>query len=311
MFHLNRILIIKHGSLGDIVFSLPAMYSVYTFYKGVSIDILTEKKYFNFLNKTNYFNNFLQDNRSSNIFYSFSLLINLLKNKYDLIIDLQNSKRTSYYHLFFRIFSNTKISSSRRFANFRYLIPIQGTETATEGLFNQIKLMGIPKVNKVEYDWLQCNINLDNKYKNKTILFIPGVSKKGKYKQWDPLKFGELAKYCVNKKYQICVVGTQQDRKSILPILNNCPNLINNIDNSPPHIIYSISKIASLTITNDTGPGHIASLSGSNILWLVNNNKITRANISNNKNNYKISSSNVKDISTKSVIQFIEDNKLL
>ena len=99
---MKRILVIKHGSLGDIVFSLPVMHSIYVYYPNASIDLLTEKKYFNFLNKPNYFVSLIEDNRSNNIVITISLLIKLLKNKYDLIIDLQNSSRTSYYNLFFR-----------------------------------------------------------------------------------------------------------------------------------------------------------------------------------------------------------------
>ena len=34
------------------------------------------------------------------------------------------------------------------------------------------------------------------------------------------------------------------------------------IDNSPPEVIYSLALISKLIITNDTGPGHIASLAG-------------------------------------------------
>ena len=306
---MKRILVIKHGSLGDIVFSLPIMHSIYVHYPDASIDLLTEKKYFNFLSKANYFNSLIEDNRSNSINITISLLIDLLKKKYELIIDLQNSSRTSYYHLFFRIFSNVKICSSRKFSHIKYNIPIQGTETTTRGLFNQIKLLEIPEINNIQYNWL--NSNLDERYDNKIVLFIPGVSTKGKYKQWDPKKFGELAKYCEDKNYQICVIGTNQDRESINPILKNCKKLINNIDHSPPDIIYSISKISTLIITNDTGPGHIAALSGSNILWLVNENKVTKANISSQPNSYKISSSYVNNIKTLEVINFIEKQKLL
>jgi len=306
---LKRVLVIKHGALGDIVFSLPIMHSIYAYYPNTRIDLLTEKKYFNFLSKANYFDSLIEDNRSNNIIITISLLIELLKRKYELIIDLQNSSRTSYYHLFFRIFSNVKICSSRKFSHIKYAIPIQGAETTTQGLFNQIKLLEIPEIINIQYNWLKSN--LDERYNNKTILFIPGVSIQGKHKQWDPKKFGELAKYCEAKNYQICVVGTNQDRESIIPILNNSKNLINNIEHSPPDIVYSIAKISTLIIANDTGPGHIAALSGSNILWLLNDNKVTKANIGNLPNNYKISSSYVNNITTQEVINFIEKKKLL
>ena len=306
---MKRILIIKHGSLGDIVFSLPVMHTIYYHYLNTRLDILTEKKYFDFLKKTKYFNNFIEDSRSSNYFKNLKLLFSLIKNRYDLVIDLQNSSRTSSYHLFFRIFSKALISSSRKFSNLRYIIPIQGTETTTQGLFNQIKLLKIKKNINIKYNWLETKIN-DN-LNNNFILFIPGVSLKGKYKQWDPFKFGEIANYCNKKRYKVCIVGTSQDNESVSHILKNCKNIINRIGNSPPEIIFSIAKKAHLIISNDTGPGHIAALTNTNILWLLNDNIISKANINKEVNNYKLMAKNIKNISTKQVIEYIERKKLL
>ncbi|MDC0195055.1 glycosyltransferase family 9 protein [Alphaproteobacteria bacterium] len=306
---MNRILIIKHGSLGDIIFALPVMYSIHMHYKDCTIDILTEKKYFNFLKKSNYFTNYIADDRSNKFNITIKNLYKLSFNKYDLIIDLQNSSRTSAYNFFFKIFSKAKISSSRKFSDYRYLIPPQGTETTTQGLFNQIKLINILQIKKISYEWL--NTKLDLKHNNNIVLFIPGVSKKGIYKQWEPKNFAALAKYLENNNYLICVVGTSDDNSSIMHIKSNCKKVIDFTNKSPPEVIYSLAKISKLVITNDTGPGHIASLANTNILWVVNDNKITQANIPNTSNNYKLLSLNIKNISLNDSIKFIEKNNLL
>lgn len=306
---MNKILIIKHGALGDIAFSLPVIYSIIKNYPGASIDLLTEKKYYTFLNKSKYFHNIIIDNRVSNIFKIILLLSGLIKNKYELIIDLQNSNRTSYYHLFFRIFSNSKICSSRIFSHFKYNIPEQGYESVTQGLYNQIKLLKIIDQENVDYSWLKTSLNTS--FQKNLILIIPGVSKNGISKQWDPKKFGNLAKYIEDKNFQICVVGNSIDIKSINPIIHECKNIIKMIDNSPPEVIYSLALISKLIITNDTGPGHIASLAGKNILWLLNDNKISKANISNRDNFYKVMSSSIKKIKLEDVIKVISDNNLL
>ena len=306
---MKKILLIKHGSLGDIVFSLPVMYSIRHHFSNDKIDLLTEEKYVSLLDHSKYFNKIITDNRYKNIFKTLNLLMNLRKNKYDLIIDLQNSTRTSLYNFFFRFFDNCLISSSRIFSHYRYLIPLQGKETTTEGLFNQINLLKINKNNNEEYFWLQRKLDIE--YDSKLVLFIPGVSSKGKYKQWQPKKFAEIAKYCEMKKYKICVVGTNNDRDSVAPIFLNCKNVIDNIDNSPPDKIFSIAKKSSLVITNDTGPGHIAALTKTKILWILNDNKITASNVPNNENNLKILSDNLKNISVDKVIDFIQKENLL
>ena len=306
---MKHILIIKHGSLGDIVFALPIIHTIRKKFPNAKIDLLTEKKYFSFFKLSNYFNHIIEDNRSGNALITLQLLFKILKNKYNYIIDLQNSKRTTYYNLFFRLSSKSVISSSRKFAHLRYRIPTQGTETATQGLFNQLKLLNINLTEKIEFNWLVTN--LSERYNKKLILFIPGVSKRGKYKQWSPLKFSKVAKYCENKNLDICVVGTKEDNESALPIINNCNEVLNNIGNSPPNVIYSIAKKSILIITNDTGPGHIASLSGTNTIWIVNDNNISKANINNNPNNLIIASKNLNDITFEQVTNFIEEKKLL
>ena len=306
---MKKILIIKHGSLGDIAFSLPVINSIHKYFLNGKIDLLTEKKYINFFKSSIYFNKIIEDNRSSNIFIIIKLMYKILLNKYDFIIDLQNSSRTSYYNLILRLLSKSVISSSRNFAHHRYLIPRQGEETATNGLFNQIKLINITKSSNIDFDWLKTK--LDKVYEEKIILFIPGVSSGGQYKQWNPNKFAQLAKFCEEKKYKICVVGTSSDKDSITPIINKCNSVINNIDSSPPSVIFSIAKKSKLVITNDTGPGHIAALSGINILWIISDNKISKANISDNVKNFKVTSKSVKDITIDNVINVIEANKLI
>ena len=43
-------------------------------------------------------------------------------------------------------------------------------------------------------------------------------------------------------------------------------NVLNKIDFSPPEVIYSIALKSSLIFSNDTGPGHIASLSNNHMI---------------------------------------------
>ena len=59
----NKILVVKHGSLGDIAFSILAMASIKQFFSNATIDLLTEEKYINFLSNSNYFNSIFKDNR--------------------------------------------------------------------------------------------------------------------------------------------------------------------------------------------------------------------------------------------------------
>ena len=301
---MKKILIIKHGSLGDIVFSLPAMISIRDKYPNSLIHLLTEKKNLSFIIKSKIFDKIIVDNRKNFFLKSLLIIFKLLFIKYDLIIDLQNSQRTSIYNFFFRIFHSAKISSSRGFAHFRYKIPPQGKENVTTGLFNQLNLLKIKKNKHFDYSWLE--VKLDEDYKKPLAIFIPGVSKNGSHKQWPLINFAKLAKYCEKINFDICVIGTKNDYKSALPIINICKNVINKIDKSPPEVIYSLALKSSIIFTNDTGPGHIAALANKNIVIIANDNNISKANLPIGKHVHKILANSVKNITSEDVIQLIK-----
>ena len=305
---MKKILIIKHGSLGDIVFALAPITAIKEKFTDSSIHILTEEKYVSIFKISKFFDRIIIDNRK-NFISSVIKISTLLNVKYDLIIDLQNSTRTSFYNFFFRLFGSSLICSSRKFSQLRYHIPPQGSETATNGLFNQLKLLKIKKEDNINFDWLKMSVN-DN-INQQMVLFIPGVAKGSEHKQWQPKKFAEIAKYCEQKKYLVCVVGTEADYESCQPIFKNCKNVLNKINQSPPTMIYSLSLQSSLIITNDTGPGHMASLANCKMIWILNNNKVSKANIPDNKFNYKILSNSVKNIATAKVIECIQEFNLL
>ena len=95
---MKKILIIKHGSLGDIILALDAFKAVKNKYSDSLIYLLTEKKYIPLLKKSELFDEYIIDNRKNT---SLKIIYNLLKIKFDIIIDLQNSQRTSFYNLIF------------------------------------------------------------------------------------------------------------------------------------------------------------------------------------------------------------------
>jgi len=306
---MKKILVIKHGSLGDLTFALEAMFAIRKKYPNSLIHLLTEKRYISFLTKTKIFDKIIVDNRKDFLLISFLNLLKLLKENFDVIIDLQNSQRTSLYNLFFRLFNKGLVCSSQPFAHLRYKIPIQGKEAARVGLSNQLKMLNINVDLSVNYDWLK--VNIKNVITQSIALIIPGVSKGNEYKQWQPEKFAEIAQFCESKNLRICIVGTKSDLLSAKKIILKCKNVLNKIDFSPPEVIYSIALKSSLIFSNDTGPGHIASLSNNHMIWILNDNSISGANISDNTTNHKILANSVKSISSKEVIQYIEKNKLL
>ena len=308
-FNPKKILVIKHGSLGDIVFALEPILAIKNKFNNAVIDLVTEEKFIPFFKKMNMFHQFLIDNRKG-FFATFGLIIKIIFGKYDLVIDLQNSKRTNLYHFFINIFSKAKINGSRSNAHERYIIPSQGTESPTQGLLNQLELLGIEQTNP-NYSWLETNFNMEDFDNRDVVMIIPGVSQSGKYKQWSPSNFQHLCSFLEKKGFHICLIGTSHDAEAVQPTLKHCKKIINLIDKSPPDVIYSAACKCRLIISNDTGPGHIAALSNVNTLWIVLDNQITKSNLSFKKNNFLILKEKIHQITVNEVKDYIIRHKLL
>jgi len=305
--HYNNILVVKHGSLGDIAFSLLAMATIRKYFNNSKIDLITESKYVDFLKKSRNFDSIIEDSRKG-FFNTLKIIFKIYKKKYDLIIDLQNSKRTNYYWLILKFFSKCKINGSRSNCDIKYTIPLQGSESPQKGLYNQLKLLGINQISD-DIGWLFTNT--DNISEDKIIMLIPGASRSGKYKQWSSQKFAELATILENKSFKICVVGQDSDREITNIIKKNCKNIIDLTGKSPPEIIYSIAKKSHLVVSNDTGPGHIAALSKTNTLFLALDNIISKSNLSEYKNAFKVLCVSMDKILVEDVLKCLIENKLI
>ena len=95
-------MIIKHGSLGDIVQISGVLRDIRESYNDKKIFILTTLPYIELLSRCPYLDGVLLDKRIPrwNILYHLKLKKKLEKYKFTHVYDLQNSSRTSFYRKF-------------------------------------------------------------------------------------------------------------------------------------------------------------------------------------------------------------------
>ena len=104
---MKKILVIKHGALGDIILSMYPLFSIKKNFNNCNFTILTESKYSDLFKNIPFVDYIKADNRKS-IFFVFNfikLCIWFYKQKFDWVFDLQTSKRTNIYFYFFSIIS--------------------------------------------------------------------------------------------------------------------------------------------------------------------------------------------------------------
>ena len=73
---MKKILVIKHGSLGDIIFALPSMISIRTEFPDALVYLLTEEKYVSLLMKPKIFDKIIINNRKDFFLNQFSMFLN-------------------------------------------------------------------------------------------------------------------------------------------------------------------------------------------------------------------------------------------
>ena len=96
---MSNILIIKHGSLGDIAQASGAIQDISENHKNDQIYLLTTKPYFELFKKNPFIHEVILDKRLPryNLIYLYFLMKELKKHKFSKVFDLQNSSRTTFY----------------------------------------------------------------------------------------------------------------------------------------------------------------------------------------------------------------------
>ena len=289
---MSNILIIKHGSLGDIAQACGAIQDISENHKEDQIHLLTTKPYFELFKKNPFIDNVILDKRLSkfNLIYLYQLT-RLLKNlNFEKIYDLQNSSRTTFYkNILFPKAKFDKWSSSE--TTLPTNIPKEEFDkTPVLDRFNhQLKISGLNTSNTMRpnFNWACTMIdNLKIKYDLKEyIILFPFCSVHLKIKKWP--HYNELIKLIKNKykdKYKIIVAPGPMEIKDIKEI-----NALSILDEEK---ILNISQLSSLikdssfVIANDTGPAHIAAHLGARGLTLFGKHT-TALKVSIERENFK------------------------
>ena len=261
---MSNILIIKHGSLGDIAQACGAIQDISENHKEDQIHLLTTKPYFELFKKNPFIHNVILDKRLSrfNLIYLYQLTRNLKNFNFKKIYDLQNSSRTTFYkNILFPKAKFDKWSSSETTLPTNISKIEFDKNPVLERFDHQLKISGLNTLNtmKPSFSWVCTNIdNIKNNYDLKEyIVLFPFCSAHLNNKKWP--YYNELIgliKHKHNNKYKIVLAPGPSEIKETKDI-----NAVSILDDEK---ILDISQLSSLikdstfVIANDTGPAHIA-----------------------------------------------------
>jgi len=282
-----RVLIIKHGSIGDIFMSLDSVMAIQKKYSDITL--LSTNSGHRIFDDSDFNFKKIIDNRRG-FFNTCIILFKIICQKFDIVIDLQNSKRTSFYLFILKFLSNSISNGTSFFASKRYQ-KINLDEHVKEGLKNQLSKLDI-QVDGVVNDH-QRNIK-------QQVIIVPGSSKEGLHKRWDISNFNSLMKYLSSKNISSYVIGGV-DETDLSKLVSENEFIHNLINKSPWKVVKSIALESIVAISNDTSTMHYISSLNVPIIALMKNNSYSVRNAPTSKNSTVIAKKNINDISVEEV----------
>ena len=269
----NNILIIKHGALGDLIQITSSLKSIRQKYPDSKITLLTDIKFKFFSDRIIFVDEIIYENRPSffRIDKWLTIILKIIKRKFNIVFDLQNSDRTSVYYFFIKLFnSKTVWSGNRRGGKFKYHPKNFESISIKDRIKNQLVLMDIKISDKPDISWMMKKniINLPN---NDFVILLPGSSPEHKHKRWPAEKFAELANYLKEKKIDSIILGqSHSEGEELKKIKLLAPKIIDFSDQDLDCLATTASKAIG-AIGNDTGPTFVAAAAGCPITWLLSN----------------------------------------
>jgi heptosyltransferase-1 len=274
----KKILIIKPSALGDIVLALPALTALRQSFPEARIAWLIRPEYADLVEGHPDLNEvILFDRRLLGKWWcrkeAFANLLELgrrlRKEGFDLVFDFQGLFRTGYLASVTGCKKILGMAESRELAHLFYthivpqdyscihLVDYYMKMVATAGAKTDRPEFRFPEdaeaAKGIKKKLSDSKVNLKN-----YVVIIPSAARKEKI--WPVERFGQLADK-IAEKYgsSIVAVGTQKEHKYIDTLLKTTKTAIVNLAGQTTiRELIMLLKGASLVVSNDTGPGHIA-----------------------------------------------------
>ncbi len=308
---MSNILIIKHGSLGDLIQANGAIKDIKEYYKNRKVFLLTSAAYSIFMSECPYLDGVIIDKRLPrwNLFFLHNLKKLLDKYDFSKVFDLQNSRRTKFYKKF--ILNKAEWSSSmstleegqskKDFDDFPVL----------DRMELQLKKSNIPTkyIKNIDLSWANEDLSvLTKQYTNRDyILVFPFCSKKHLNKKWPFFK--ELISR-IRREYKNAysiLIAPGPDEMEQANELNAKVVLDNGVSINIKQLISLIND-AKFIIANDTGPAHIASHLKKNGLVLFGSHTTAKKVSIENFNFKALSVKDLSDLSVDTVMSAVKTN---
>ena len=308
---MSNILIIKHGSLGDLIQANGAIQDIKNTFKTSKVLLLTSIAYLEFMSSCPYIDGVILDKRLPrwNLFYLKDLKTLLEKYEFSHVFDLQNSNRTKFYRKYLLkkpiwSSSETSLDEGEKLSDFN-------EDSVLNRMEKQLKKskVAVKNTKEINLSWSIQDIsrNLKQYTNGDFVLLFPFCSKKNIQKKWP--YFEELIikiKEIYKNKYPVLIAPGPNEIYEAEKL--NAKIVLEK--NQPVNINFLISLINSskYIVSNDTGPAHICSHLNKNGLALFGSHTTAKKVNIGNTNFKTITVKNLAELKVEEVIKSIKKN---
>ncbi len=246
-----RILVIKHGALGDIVLAFGAFSGIRTAHAGAEITLLTSPPFAALLSAAPWFDDVVEDARPD--FWDLPGLWRLRQKLrgFDMVYDLQTSARSARY---FALAGRPRWSGIAPGCALPHADPARNQMHTRERLAGQLTAAGIAADPRPDLGWLRGDLKglaLPARY----ALLVPGAAAHRPEKRWPVAHFAALA---AAMDIPSVVVGTAAEAPLAAAITAVSAAAVDLTGRTDPRQLAAVAAGATLAVGNDTGPMHLA-----------------------------------------------------
>ncbi len=249
-----KILIIKHGALGDIVLAFPAFAAIRRANPRADISLLTTAPYAEFLAASPWFNQVVVDSRPE--VWNLPGLLKLRRRLrgFDLVYDLQTSARSSRYYA---LAGKPRWSGIAPGCALPHADPNRNRLHTRERLAGQLHDAGIFDLPQPELSWMTADISRF-RLPETFILLIPGAAPHRPEKRWPAEEFAALA-FSLETP---CVAAGGAGESAAGRLIAETAGALDLTGQTSLLELAAVTARAKIAIGNDTGPMHLAAALG-------------------------------------------------
>ena len=266
---MKRILVIKHGALGDFVLATGPFTAIRAHHLGDNVTLLTTPPYVDFARQSRLFDQVWVDTRPgiAQVSAWWSLLRRLRDEPIARVYDLQTSSRSSFY---FRLLPRPKPewSGIARGASHPHAAP-EGVRLHTvDRQAEQLRLAGIEHVPHPDLSWAKADISHLTLPRSFALL-APGGSAHRPEKRWPASHVADLTRQLAKSGIAAVAIGGTDDAAATRAVAD--AGGMDLTGSTTLAEVVELARRAKVAIGNDTGPMHLAATAGCRSVVLFSN----------------------------------------